>query len=161
MHHISCLKLILLKSAFATAIMTVAFCALTVRSSDALAERSCKYVQRLNEELNCGLVSRDDDDDDARSSTSSRDSSRDKDHGKDYVISRSFGPTECKMAGKAKEAVGEFKNECQNWLKERKSELKGKYQTGACADQCEDCSLSGVTGKTCSVQGSVHYTNGK
>lgn len=154
---LSCLKQIALNSAFAVATAAVAFTALTTISAEARAERSCKYVQRLNEELNCGLVSRDDDDDDSRSSTSSRD----KDHGKDYEMARAFGPTECKMAGKAKEAAGEYKNECQVWLKERKAELKGKYQTGACADKCEDCSLGGITGKTCSVQGLVHYTNGK
>ena len=122
----------------------------------ARAERSCKYVKRLNEELNCGLVSRDDDDDDYDSRRP-----RKADETKDFALNKSFGPTECKTSAAAKDAMKEFKTECQVWLKEQRGDLKSKFQTGSCADKAEDCSVGGITGKAYTVQGIVHYTNGK
>lgn len=117
------------------------------------AERSCKYVKRLNEELGCGLVTPDDEDDeDDEAPRASR-----ADKQKEFVMNKAFGPTECKMAAAAKEALKEYKSECEGWLKERRKELKDKYQTGTCADQMDACSVGGVTGKTGTVQGVVHY----
>lgn len=126
--------------------------ALMAAPSDAKAERSCKYVKRLNEELGCGLVSRDEEDDDDLPRASRPEKQ------KEFVMNKAFGPTECKIGSAAKEAVKEYKAECDSWLKERRKELKDKYQTGTCADQMDACSVGGVSGKAGTVQGVIHYS---
>ena len=134
------------RSILALGVFATALVFLNASPADAL-ERSCKTVKKMNEELSCGLVSPQESDESAAP----------KREEKDFAMEHAFGPTECKVASAAKEASKEFKAECQTWLKERKADLKTKYQTGTCADRCEDCQISGVSAKTCSVIGVIHY----
>jgi hypothetical protein len=77
------------------------------------------------------------------------------------TIEETFGPqsgsgtSDCKTADLAKSSIAGFKNDCNAWIKERKSDLKDHFLTGACKEKCDDC---GMSLKRCSVTGSVHYT---
>ena len=77
------------------------------------------------------------------------------------TVEETFGPpsgsgtSDCKTAEIATSSLAGFKNECNAWIKERKTDLKDHFLTGACKEKCDEC---GMTLKRCSVTGSVHYT---
>ncbi len=76
------------------------------------------------------------------------------------VITTKFGSkaasglTGCKTEDVANSKIKDLKGDCNAWLKDRKSELKIKYLTGTCEEDCSDC---GMSLKRCTVTGSVHY----
>jgi hypothetical protein len=78
----------------------------------------------------------------------------------DFIVTSTFGSLTgqgmhgCKSEALSKDAVKELKTECSAWMKERKAELKAKYQTGTCQEECNDC---GMGLKRCAVNGVVHY----
>ena len=65
------------------------------------------------------------------------------------------GMSGCKTEDLAAKLVRELKSDCGAWLKDRKTELKGKFLTGSCEESCDDC---GMHLQRCSVNGSVRYT---
>ena len=119
-------------------------------ASDAHAERTCKDVKKLNEDLGCGLISPDDDGAPTRPPP------------KERMVEQAFGPTDCKIVTASSAATVPYKAECKSWLKEEREDLKGKPLLDAtCSVHCDDCSVGPLTGKACTVQGVVHYTDGK
>jgi len=105
------------------------------------AGRSCQLVEQLAEEMGCDLSLAD-------PSEGSRSNS------KDFVLNATFGPSDCKTGTVLKDSVRELKEECNTWLKERRGDLKDKYQTGTCSEECSDC---GTALKRCLIKGLVHY----
>jgi hypothetical protein len=65
------------------------------------------------------------------------------------------GMAGCKTEDLSQKLVRELKSDCSAWLKDRKTELKGKYLTGSCEESCDDC---GMHLQRCSVNGVVRYT---
>lgn len=78
----------------------------------------------------------------------------------DFIMTSTFGSLTgtgtagCKTDVLSKDVVKELKGDCKDWLNERKAELKGKYQTGTCQEECADC---GMGLKRCAVNGTIHY----
>lgn len=110
--------------------------------------KTCQQVYNLGMELGCSFSKSDQE----QSCTVATNNATTKEN--DYVVRSEFGPTACKTQDLAKELVRDLKAECQTWLKERKSDLGTKYQTGTCSEQCSDCTM-GL--KRCSVAGEAHY----
>lgn len=79
----------------------------------------------------------------------------------DFVITSTFGSKAtsgtagCKTHALAQDVVKKLKAECTGWMNERKAELKSKYQTGTCEEDCTDC---GMSLQRCTVTGAVHYS---
>lgn len=105
--------------------------------------RSCALVEQLAWDLGCNIA------------TASTESSEKADKTKDFAITSSYGPSQCKTGASLKEAIKDLKEECSSWLKERKSDLKEKHLTGTCNEECTDCG-SGL--KKCTIRGIVHYS---
>jgi hypothetical protein len=80
---------------------------------------------------------------------------------RDFIVSAKFGSTAatgltgCKTEALLKESIKELKADCNAWLKDRKAELKNKFHTGTCQEQCSDC---GMGLQRCTVTGEVHYS---
>lgn len=80
---------------------------------------------------------------------------------KDDEITTVFGSTAttglagCKTEELSKTTVRDLKSDCSAWMKDQKAQLKDKYLTGTCEEQCSDCSM-GL--RRCSVKGSVRYS---
>ena len=64
------------------------------------------------------------------------------------------GTAGCKTEELSKAAIKDLKADCNAWVKDQKSELKGKFLTSSCDESCDDC---GTSLRRCSVTGSVHY----
>jgi hypothetical protein len=64
------------------------------------------------------------------------------------------GTAGCKTDDLAKSAVKDLKTDCSAWVKDQKSELKGKFLTSSCDESCDDC---GMSLRRCSVTGAIHY----
>ena len=107
--------------------------------------KTCQQVYNLGMELGCSFSKAD--------QNNSSPSATPKDD--DYTVRSTFGPTACKTQDIAREMIRELKTECNTWLKERKSDLGSKYQTGTCGEECTDCTM-GL--KRCSVNGVAHYS---
>lgn len=60
----------------------------------------------------------------------------------------------CKTEDLSKTVVKDLKSDCSAWLKDQKTDLKSKYLSGSCEDQCEDC---GMSLRRCHVVGTMHY----
>jgi hypothetical protein len=122
--------------------ITIIFAFLVLFSVGAHAEtRSCQQVQELARELGCGnLVPYS-----APTATPAT----------DFMVNSNYGPTQCKTADALKLALKELHEECNAWLKQQKSEMGAKYQSGVCNDDCNDC---GMSLRNCSVHGNVHYS---
>jgi len=79
----------------------------------------------------------------------------------DFIITTTFGSKAtsgtagCKTAALVENTVRDLKVQCNNWLKERKTELKNKFHTGTCQETCSDC---GMSLQRCNVTGTVHYS---
>jgi hypothetical protein len=114
---------------------------LTVQAHD--TGHSCQMVQALANELGCSL-----------NMPASTPIATDN----DFLVTNSFGPTQCKTGDALKVSLRELRDDCNAWLKERKVEMGGKYQTGTCNDDCSDC---GASLRTCTVKGIVHYAKPK
>ncbi len=80
---------------------------------------------------------------------------------KERVLTAKFGSKAksgmagCKTEELSQKIIRELKGDCNAWLKDRKSELKGKYLSGSCEESCDDC---GMNLQRCNVEGSVRYT---
>lgn len=61
----------------------------------------------------------------------------------------------CKTEELTKSVIRDLKSDCSAWMKDQKSQLKDKYLTGTCEEQCSDCQM-GL--RRCSVKGSVRYS---
>ena len=109
--------------------------------------KTCQEVYNLGMELGCSFSKND-----QSNPNSSSPSSTPKDT--DYIVRSTFGPTACKTHDLARELIRDLKTECNTWLKERKSDLGTKYQTGTCSEECTECTM-GL--KRCSVNGEAHY----
>ncbi len=122
----------------------VSFLSILVSSQLAFAHaepRSCQQVQELARELGCGPYGS------SASPTASP--------ANDFIVTSSYGPTQCKTADALKLGLKELREDCQAWLKQQKTEMAGKYQSGVCNDECNEC---GMSLKTCTVKGTVHYS---
>jgi hypothetical protein len=81
--------------------------------------------------------------------------------GKDFIVTAKFGSTAtsglagCKTEALSKDVIKGLKSDCSAWLNDRKAELKNKFHTGTCQEQCSDCGMSLVR---CTVTGEVHYS---
>lgn len=64
------------------------------------------------------------------------------------------GTAGCKTHEQSEDVIRQLKTQCNNWLKERKAELKNKYNVGTCEDECNDC---GMSLQRCTVTGTVFY----
>ena len=64
------------------------------------------------------------------------------------------GTAGCKTEELSKTAVKGLKSDCSAWMKDRQTELKTRYLTGSCEEECDDC---GMSLKRCMVNGRVHY----
>jgi hypothetical protein len=120
----------------------VLFFGLMIASQFAVAHtepRSCQQVQELARELGCGMYG----------------SSPTATPANDFIVNSSYGPTQCKVADALKVGLKELRDDCQAWLKQQKSEMGSKYQSGVCNDECNEC---GMSLKTCTVKGTVHYS---
>lgn len=79
----------------------------------------------------------------------------------DDELTNVFGPTAttgmtgCKTEELAKSAVRELKSDCGAWLKDQKSQLRDRYVTGTCEEQCSDCQMHL---RRCAVKGMVRYS---
>lgn len=109
--------------------------------------RTCQEVYNLGMEMGCSFSKADQN---ANSNPNATATPKDT----DYIVRSTFGPTACKTQDLAKELIRDLKQECNSWLKERKTDLGSKYQTGTCSEDCSDCTM-GL--KRCSVQGEAHY----
>lgn len=65
------------------------------------------------------------------------------------------GTAGCKTEELAKGVVRDLKSDCAAWLKDQKSQLKGRYLTGTCEEDCNDC---GMSLQRCNVNGTVRYS---
>jgi hypothetical protein len=79
---------------------------------------------------------------------------------RDFIINHTFGSkdgsgtADCKTSADSKDVVKDLKAECKEWIKEQKGDLKGKYMSSACEQDCADC---GMSLKRCAVNGVIHY----
>lgn len=121
--------------------LLVVFAVLTVSANTEAQARSCQLVYQLAEELRCSLGGQ------TLPSATPADP--------EFLVTASYGPTQCKTGDVLKLAIKELRDECNNWLKERKADLQGKYQTGTCQEDCRDC---GTSLRNCTVRGTVHYS---
>jgi hypothetical protein len=64
------------------------------------------------------------------------------------------GTLGCKTEELINGAIKDLKSDCAAWVKDQKTELKGRFLTSSCEDSCTDC---GMSLQRCIVTGTVHY----
>ena len=65
------------------------------------------------------------------------------------------GTAGCKTEELSKSVVRDLKSDCAAWMKDQKVQLKGRYLTGSCEEECNDC---GMSLQRCNVTGTVRYS---
>lgn len=64
------------------------------------------------------------------------------------------GTAGCKTEELNKAVVRDLKSDCKAWVKDQRADLKGKFHTSTCEEQCSDC---GMSLQRCNVVGSIKY----
>jgi hypothetical protein len=74
-----------------------------------------------------------------------------------FMVTSDFGPTKCVIEENLDNEKRGLKKECENWVKERKTDLGNKFLTSTCSPECTPCPKNEIL-RHCTFRGEVHYS---